>query len=263
MLAGLTLVVALGVWFARDWRGTRPSLLLVTIDTLRADHVGAYGYGQSTTPALDALAARGARFAHVQSAAPLTGPSHATILTGQYPPLHGVRDNARFTIAARARTLAERLRDAGYETAAFVGAYPVAGAFGFARGFSLFDEGLRPGASAGSVAERPGERGGRRRGALAGSARARPFFAWVHLFDPHEPYAPPAAYRERFTSPYDGEIAFADAQLGRLVDVLRAAGRLERTLIAVAGRPRRGARASTASRRTGCCSTSRPCASRW
>ncbi len=207
-------------------------MLLVTIDTLRADHVGAYGYHEATSPALDGLAARGTRFENAQSAAPLTGPSHATIFTGHYPPVHGVRDNARFVINPGVTTLAERLRRAGYETAAFVGAFPVAAAFGFGRGFDTFDEGFHPSAELGSVAERPAVEVAE--AAIRWlSGHRRPFFVWVHFFDPHEPYKPPAPYTERFASAYDGEIAFADAQLGRVLDALRSAGHQDDTIVVV------------------------------
>jgi len=230
--AVLLILAAVGVvLFAR--RSPRPpNLLLVTIDTLRADRVSAYGYGRPTTPVLDALAARGARFSNAQSASPLTGPSHATILTGHYPPVHGVRDNARFSIAAASTTLAERLGRAGYETAASVGAFPVAGAFGFARGFSTFDEGFHATAQ-GQVAERPANEVADVAVGWLSRRGAKPFLAWVHFYDPHEPYAPPAAERARFAHPYDGEIAFTDAQLGRLLEALRAAGVEERTLVVV------------------------------
>jgi arylsulfatase A-like enzyme/Tfp pilus assembly protein PilF len=230
-LAMLAVALALAAGLGR--RPAPTSLLLVTIDTLRADRVGAYGYAEPTTPVLDALAARGVRFEQAQSAAPLTGPSHATILTGHYPPVHGVRDNARFALSERTRTLAELLRDRGYETAAFVAAYPLAGAFGFARGFASFDEGLHASASAGGVAQRSGDEVADAAGAWLRARTGRPFFAWMHLFDPHEPYQPPSPFRERFASGYDGEVAFADAQLGRVLDALRDSGRLERTLVAV------------------------------
>lgn len=231
LLGGLALAAGAA---ARFWpaRAQPPNLLLVTIDTLRADRVGAYGSGLGTTPALDALALRGARFEQVQSASPLTGPSHATLLTGQYPPVHGVRDNARFVISSAVPTLAERLKRAGYDTAAFVGAFPLAGAFGFARGFDSFDEGLRA-AAAGSVAERPADEVADAARRWLAAERKRPFFAWVHFFDPHEPYAAPAPYRDRFHHPYDAEVAFADAQLGRLLEALRSAGHLDQMFVAV------------------------------
>ena len=232
-VAVLLVVVAFGV---SPWtrRAPRPNLLLVTIDTLRADHVGAYGYAQPTTPTLDGLARRGARFDRVQAAAPLTGPSHATILTGHYPPAHGLRDNGRLTIDPKVETLAERLKGAGWRTAAFVAAYPVAGSFGFARGFDRFDEGLAV-AEPGRVAERPGSAVAE---AAIGWLRAQkdapePFFAWVHFYDPHLPYAPPEPYGGRFASRYDGEVAFADAQFGRVLDALREIGREEQTIVVV------------------------------
>ena len=197
--AALVALAIAGLLLAKRSAGP-PSLLLVTIDTLRADHVSAYGYPQPTTPSLDGLARRGVRFASAQSASPLTGPSHATLLTGHYPPVHGVRDNARFVIGDRTPTLAERLQRAGYDTAAFVSAFPVAAAFGFGRGFDVFDEGLHA-ARAGQLAERPANEAADAAAAWLRGRGARPFFAWVHFYDPHEPYAPPAAERARFPHP--------------------------------------------------------------
>src|SRR5260221_10008057 len=143
-------IAAVSVAAAALWAGgacrsasrtpSHPNLLLITIDTLRADHVGAYGATAGATPALDELAASGVRFDQVQTAVPLTGPSHATILTGQYPPVHGVRGNVVFTLGSRYPTLATLLKRSGYQTAAFVGAYPVAAAFGFNQGFDTFNE---------------------------------------------------------------------------------------------------------------------------
>src|SRR5436190_4778455 len=133
--------IAAGTWWWIAPKARRhPNLLLITIDTLRADHVGAYGATTGATPALDALAAAGVRFDQVQTAVPLTGPSHATILTGQYPPAHGVRGNVVFSLGQKYPTLATLLKKEGYQTAAFVGAYPVAAAFGFNQGFDTFNE---------------------------------------------------------------------------------------------------------------------------
>ncbi len=132
-------------------------------------------------------------------------PSHATILTGHYPPVHGVRDNARFDIAKASTTLAERLGRAGYETAAFVGAFPVAGAFGFARGFSVFDEGFH-GTGQGQVAERPANEVADAAVGWLRARGARPFLAWVHFYDPHAHFTPPAWTRELFPSPYPGPL---------------------------------------------------------
>ncbi len=211
-------------WWAHP-RALRPNLLLVTIDTLRADHVGVYGARAARTPALDALAARGVRFAHAEAAIPLTGPSHATILTGLYPPVHGVRDNILFSLDPRHRTLAALLKAVGYRTAAFVGAYPVAAAFGFRQGFDSWSENFKESPTPGAGAQRPANEVVD--DALGWLARpgAGPFFAWLHLYDPHAPYDPPEPYRTAFAGRlYDGEIAFADAQLGRVFEWLRSSG---------------------------------------
>ena len=152
-LAVAVLIGAVGAaaWWGIGRRRARTNLLLVTIDTLRADHVGAYGDAQAVTPSLDGLAARGVRFEHAQSPVPLTGPSHATILTGLYPPVHGVRDNVVFTLDPRHLTLATLLKAQGYRTAAFVGAYPVAAAFGFRQGFDAFSENFKESESSGGA----------------------------------------------------------------------------------------------------------------
>src|SRR5437667_7905869 len=120
----------------------RPNVLLVTIDTLRADHVGCYGYADASTPTLDALARRGVRFETAVAHAPLTGPSHASILTGLIPPGHGFRNNSGFTLSPRVKTAAEDFRQAGYSTAAFVSGFPLDRRFGFDRGFETYDDHL-------------------------------------------------------------------------------------------------------------------------
>jgi choline-sulfatase len=234
-----TLVVVLAAAAAgRMWwtsRGPRrPNLLLVTIDTVRADHVGAYGGQGVQTPVLDTLAARGVRFAHAETAVPITGPSHATILTGLYPPVHGVRDNVVFPLSTRHRTLATRLKAAGYRTAAFVGAYPVAAAFGFRQGFDAWSENFKESSEPGAGAQRPAnEVVDDTLGWLARPGHG-PFFAWMHLYDPHAPYEPPEPYRTAFAGRlYDGEIAFADAQLGRVFAWLRSSGHEKDTVVAV------------------------------
>jgi arylsulfatase A-like enzyme/Tfp pilus assembly protein PilF len=231
---GLAAVLAGLVFLLRSRRDAPANLLLVTIDTLRADHLGCYGYGGASTPVLDALARDGARFENVQSAVPITGPSHATILTGLYPPAHGVRDNVTFPLDPRHATLASLLRARGYRTAAFIGAYPVASAFGFGQGFDEFNEGLHESPDFGQGAERPGnEVADAVVGWLANPGEG-PFFVWMHLYDPHTPYAPPPPYDQIFRDrPYDGEVAFADAQVGRVLQAFRASGREKDTLVVV------------------------------
>jgi len=229
----LAVVAAATGWWLGSTSRTGPNLLVVTIDTLRADHVGAYGYEAASTPTLDALAERGVRFTNATSSVPLTGPSHATIFTGVYPPVHGVRDNVFFPLDGSHTTLAERLQARGYRTAAFVGAYPVASTFGFAQGFDHYDEEYEASPIEGETAERSAE-------AVVDAALGwlrgveAPFFAWVHVYDPHAPYAPPPPYDAEFAGRlYDGEIAFTDAQLGRLLKWMEQSGLAEDTVIAV------------------------------
>lgn len=232
LAAGGVLLLLFVAWRLAP-RPARPNVLLITLDTLRADRLGAYGYAEGATPALDALAARGVRFEHAQSAIPLTGPSHSTILTGLYPPVHGVRDNVVFTLDDRHRTLAERLRERGYRTGAFVGAYPVAAAFGFRQGFDDFKEGFKENAEGGG-AQRPANEVADDVIAFVSTKGESPFFAWAHFYDPHAPYEPPEPYKTRFAGrAYDGEVAFTDAQVGRVLDALRAAGHGESTVVAV------------------------------
>jgi arylsulfatase A-like enzyme/Tfp pilus assembly protein PilF len=234
-LAAAALAGAMWWWQAARRAPRRPNLLLVTIDTLRADRLGAYGYAGAVTPALDGLAARGVRFAAAQASSPLTGPSHATILTGRYPPVTGMRENVNFILDERRETLAQRLKAAGYATAGFVGAYPVAATFGFGRGFDVFDEGLHANPGIGQGAERPGNEVADAAAAwLQRAPNDAPFFAWVHFYDPHLPYAAPAPLGEQFRErPYDGEIAFTDTQVARLLAAVRAGGHEPDTVVVV------------------------------
>src|SRR6185503_5897666 len=197
-----------------------PDVLLVTIDTLRADRLGCYGYAAAHTPNLDALARRGARFAVAVAHAPLTAPSHASILTGVTPLGHGVRDNGAYVLPSSARTLAEDFRQAGYRTAAFVSGFPLKRRFGFDRGFDVYDDNLPRGKDARRTAyvERTADRTTDAalrwlEAAPPSSSAPAPFFLWVHYFDPHAPYEAPAAFMAGGAAPYDAEIAFVDAQL--------------------------------------------------
>ncbi len=238
------------------------NVLLVTIDTLRADALGCYG-GPATTPALDRLAAGGVRFTFAHAHAVTTLASHASILTGTYPFQHGIRDNSGYRLPAEARTVSTLLKPRGYRTAAFVGAFPVHSRFGLNQGFDVYDDRFgdtrapdefampeRPASVVVPLArswiaaqDRAGKTGGQEG---SGSAGARAFqasgssessgswFVWVHLFDPHAPYRPPAPFDAQYASqPYYGEVAATDAALAPLLDDVRAAPRP--TLVIVTG----------------------------
>jgi len=208
------------------------NVLVVTVDTLRADHLGCYGHPDAQTPTIDALARDGLRFERATTVSPITLPSHASMFTGLGAPNHGVRHNGTFRLADEHTTLAERYAAAGYDTAAFVSAFVLERRFGLDQGFDDYDDRFDahdPGA--GSYPERPADRVTDRvlewLDARAGAAQDRPFFVWVHYFDPHGPYEPPAPFDTRFAdSPYDGEIAFVDRELGRLIEALDPPGTL-------------------------------------
>jgi arylsulfatase A-like enzyme/predicted Zn-dependent protease len=195
-----------------------PSILLITLDTTRADHLGPYGFAGGETPTYDRLAADGTTFDRAYSSCPLTIPSHSTILTGRTPLSHGVHDNGNFLLAEGQVTLAERFKEAGWSTAAFTSAFPTQKRWGFGQGFDVYHDPLD------DLPTRLDWSDQRRADAVVDDALATlpdlpgPLFVWVHLFDAHWPYDPPEPFATRFEGrPYDGEIAFADAQVGRLL----------------------------------------------
>lgn len=202
------------------------NVLLVTLDTFRADALG------PDTPRLSQLPAT--RFTRAMSVTPLTIPAHASILTGLWPPRHGVRDNGELFLSEDAHTLAERLHDAGYGTVASVGAEVTSRRWGFSQGFDVYFDELGPARR--WAAERRAD--AVVRDALAGlKPRAeKPWFAWVHLYDPHDPYRPPEPWATRYAEdPYRGEIAWVDEQFGVLLDGLAEMGELDDTWIVVVG----------------------------
>ena len=253
---------------ARDVDLTGANVLLVTLDTTRADRVGAYGYLAAETPYIDALAASGVLFEQTITPSAFTLPAHSSILTGLYPTYHGVRLNGGSALADVHTTLAESLAENGYRCGAFIGAFVLDGRWGLEQGFERYDDEF--------------ELRGDQRLDLAGVQRPanvvvdaaidwlgtedeRPYFSWVHLYDPHTPYEPPEPYRSRFVSEgdrsraavddasggsqarrlrewideqnalYDGEIAFADSQIGRLLEWIVARGAADDTIVVVVG----------------------------
>lgn len=234
-------LVAFGVLVALGGCGRRqrPNLLLVTLDTTRADHLGCYGYPLSQTPAIDRLAAEGVRCSDAVTAAPITLPSHATILTGLYPPAHGVRDNGTYALGDDAVTLAERLKRAGYRTQAIVSALVLNRRYNLAQGFDGYDDDLwsedQP--KLFLIRSRRGPKTAARAvrwlDAWSQERPRRPFFLWMHLFDAHQPYTLPRAERMLSRTSYDAEIAVLDRAVGAVVDELRRRAVLDDTLVVV------------------------------
>ncbi|MDA1306821.1 MAG: sulfatase-like hydrolase/transferase [Acidobacteria bacterium] len=229
----IVLILAAGaaVWWLRGDAYTiettpDQNVLLVTIDTLRADALSSYG-GRAATPHLDQLAAQGARFTFAHAHAVVTLPSHASILTGLLPYEHGIRDNSGFRLPADTPTLATRLKSAGFSTGAFIGAFPLTRRFGLATGFDVYDDQISElqGDQTMSMPERPADEVVSRAIGWIDRTPDR-FFAWVHVFDPHSPYAAPDPFRAEYADqPYHGEVAFVDHALGPLFERLRSLDR--------------------------------------
>ncbi len=241
-IAGVALAALALIWVVAGKRfvgrtAARPrNILLVTLDTTRPDHLGCYGDRAARTPNIDKIAAEGVRFDRAYSPVPLTLPSHASILTGLYPPGHGIRNNGR-ALAEGVRTLAEILKARGYASAAFVSSFSLDSRFGLDRGFDVYDDDLGSASPYKTEnAERRAEETSARASRWLGQNAGRPFFCWVHFFDPHLPYDPPEPYKDEFRdAPYDGEIAYMDRSVGALRERLEELGHGGDTLIVVAG----------------------------
>jgi len=237
MVWALSLCVVVAGCSSRPDTTEKPklNLLLITLDTVRADHLGCYGYASARTPNLDRLATSGVLFEHAFCQAPITLPSHASILTGLQPPRHGVRLNPPERLGGSVVTLAEVLKREGYGTAAFVSAFVVNSQFGLDQGFDLYEDTMTAGGET-WMAERPaGETGDLAADWLMGVAK-EPFLLWVHFFDAHRPYAPPSPYAEEFAGrPYDGEIAYVDHVVGLVLEALDRSNMAPRTLVVAVG----------------------------
>jgi choline-sulfatase len=271
VLAALLAIATLaGAGCERKTARARPDVLLITLDTLRADHTSAYGYARPTTPRLEEVARNGVRFAAAYAPMPTTLPSHASLMTGLLPRALGLLKNG-IAFTHPAPTLAETLAANGYATAAFVSSFVLDRSFGLARGFATYDDHFAPNACKtygqewegfqlsggfcrrGAQTREQAERWLEQNGYLGGTpvkssngGAAAPFFLWVHLFDPHDPYEPPTAEAallpplepaptdlQKQIAAYDGEIRYTDDQVGRLLDRLRVAGRLDDTLVII------------------------------
>jgi choline-sulfatase len=233
LLAGATL------WACRSSGGSasvfpNAPVVVISIDTLRADHLPLYGYGAGSTPHIDRLGREGIVFDDLYSHCPLTLPAHASMLTGLLPPHHGVRDNIGFRLSPDHATLATRFKAAGLRTGAAVSAYVLRATTGIAQGFDFYDDAIEVEGGTESIGNL------QRDGAVAVEALSRwtsaqqgaGFFAFLHLYEPHSPYTPPPPYRGH-ALPYDGEVAYADELVGRLITALETSGFYDRAIIAV------------------------------
>ena len=213
------------------------NVLLITLDTTRADRLGCYGHARARTPNLDGLASAGVRFENVYSQVPLTTPSHCSILTGTYPLYHQVHNNGTYALPAEVTTLAEVLKGRGFQTAAFVGSFTVDSRLGLGQGFDVYDDKFAEGQAFKPLnAERKADKVYAAFRRWFDGVEKPPFFCWVHFYDPHLPYDPPAPYSIDFAdSPYDGEVSYMDHTIGQVIASLREKGLLSKTLIVLAG----------------------------
>src|SRR5258708_6606470 len=216
-----------------------PNVVVITIDTLRADHLGCYGDEQVRTPNNDALASEGARFERAYTPVPVTLPAHTVIFTGTYPMLSGMHDFSGNKLSPSQPTLASVLKQHRYTTGTVVGSAVLDSRFGLNQGFDFYYDHFdfnRLQESNLEEMERPGNLVADVALDWLAKNRTNKFFLWMHLYDPHYPYRPPAPYNEQYKErPYDGEIAFADAQVGRLITFLKANGLYRNTVIVLAG----------------------------
>lgn len=239
----LLLFTGTGLYPASRIRGEKEAegmnLLVITLDTMRADRIGAYGYDKAKTPHLDNLAKKGIMFADCYSPVPLTLPAHCSLFTGRYPLGHRVRDNGTFFLSDAEITLAEMMRNKGYGTYAVIASFVLLAKFGLNQGFSVYDDSLDANEllynfyseiTADAVYAKF-EQWFRNR-------KEKSFFAWVHFYDPHAPYDPPAEYRNgggSLSDLYDGEVAFTDVHVGKIIQDLKNEGVLDSTLIVIVG----------------------------
>jgi arylsulfatase A-like enzyme/Tfp pilus assembly protein PilF len=233
----LLILAATALLCACGEKPVRPNVLIITVDTLRADRLGCYGYPNAQTPAMDRLAQESVRFEQALAQVPLTWPSHASLFTATYPFSNGVQDFTGQPLDASFRTLAEAMKASGYATGAVVSSFVLDRSWGLARGFDFYDDSFSGQdfltKDVALVERRAGDSVDRALAWLQGRAAAKePFFFWLHLFDPHSPYDAPEPFGSRHAAkPYDGEVAYTDHELGRLLDWLRAQRQYDSTLI--------------------------------
>ncbi len=241
--AGFIIVIIIIVFFLSNnnkLSAKNLNLLIITLDTVRADSLGAYGYELAQTKNLDYLARKGILFENCYAPVPLTLPSHCSIFTGKYPLTHGVRTNGNYFLQDTEITLAEKMKNNNYHTFAVIASFVLLSKFGLDQGFDVYDDTLNSHLKSGSGNwQIPAAEVFKRFSYWFDRNHNRKFFAWVHFFDPHEPYTPPAAYARKFEDTprgkYDAEIAYTDEYVGKIIRKLKSKNLIERTLVVVVG----------------------------
>jgi choline-sulfatase len=217
----------------------RPALrnvVLISIDTLRADHVSAYGFPRRTTPNIDAVAREGVLFKNVHTPVPMTLPAHVSMFTGTLPPTHGLRDNLQSRLPEGSLTLAEMLKARGFTTGAVISSFVLDRRFGTGQGFDRYDDRFQAVHKIGDLSERKGDEATRVARQWLDEQKDKPFFLFLHLYDPHDPYQPPEPFASEWKDhPYEGEVAFADHGVGQILEKLRQLGLYDSTLVVITG----------------------------
>lgn len=238
----LLLLLVIGITAVSCWRRTSAvgkkieRIVLISIDTCRADYLSCYGYPRKTTPNIDDLAKEGILFENVISPVPLTLPGHASMLTGTIPPYHGVHNNTDYKLASSNVTLAERLKEAGYTTSAFISAFVLDSQFGLNQGFDTYNDDFEDRHMAANISERKAAEVSRLGAGWLENNRDRDFFLFLHYYDPHNPYEPPQPFSTDYAGNlYAGEIAYTDHCIGQIIAKLKELALYESTLIIVTG----------------------------
>lgn len=240
ILLFLALAAASFLLLRQGQKDVEANVLIITLDTTRADHIGAYGGQSGLTPNIDRLAREGTLFRNCYAQLPLTLPSHCTLFTGRYPMAHNVRNNAKYFLNQSEFTLAEALQAKNYRTYAVIAAFVLMSKFGLQQGFDFYDDYLNPHELAHNFkSEIPADEVYDKFSGWLAKNSAQKFFAWVHFYDAHDPYNPPAAFAKRFANNaqgrYAGEIAYVDSVVGKIIDDLRDRGLLDKTLLLIVG----------------------------
>ena len=238
ILIAAAILLAAWLIFKQPTSGVHPNVILITLDTTRADALGFAGNSKVHTPVMDALAKSGTIFSNCTSHSSITLPSHSSILTGQIPPLHGVHNNSSYRLSQDAVTLPEVLQEHGYATGAFLGSVILLKEFGLNQGFDVYDDEIvhyKSNTEKRTIVTRRAEDTMTRAWNWI-QKQKQPFFSWIHCYDPHMPYEAPSPFKEAYAdNPYFGEIAYTDLQIGRLVNHLKQKGLLENTIIIITG----------------------------